>query len=47
MTKINFAFLDALTRIAELKIEQLFNGIGMISVLKDFFYVKRFYRTYC
>ncbi len=30
MTKIDFAFLDALTRIAELKIEQLFNVIGII-----------------
>ncbi len=29
MTKINFAFLDVLTGIAELKIEQLFNGIGI------------------
>ncbi len=29
MTKTNFAFLDALTRIAELKIEQLFNVIGV------------------
>ncbi len=29
MTKINFAFLDALTRMAEVKIEQLFNGIGI------------------
>ncbi len=27
--KNNFAFLDALTRIAELKIEQLFNVIGI------------------
>ncbi len=30
MTKNNFAFLDVLTRIAELKIEQLFNVIGII-----------------
>ncbi len=30
MTKTYFAFLDALTRIAELKIEQLFNVIGII-----------------
>ena len=29
MTKTNFAFLDALTRIVELKIEKLFNGIGI------------------
>ncbi len=29
MTKTYFAFLNALTRIAELKIEQLFNVIGI------------------
>ncbi len=30
MTQTYFAFLDALTRIAELKIEKLFNGMGII-----------------
>ncbi len=30
MTKTYFAFLDDLTGIAELKIEQLFNVIGII-----------------
>ncbi len=29
MTKTNFVFLDVLTRIAELKIDQLFNGMGI------------------
>ncbi len=42
MTKINFAFLYVLTRIAELKIEQLFNGIGINTgyikmIIKKFF----------
>ncbi len=32
MTKTYFAFLDDLKRIAELKIEQLFNGIGIITL---------------
>ncbi len=46
MNKTDFTFLDVLTRMAELKIEQLFNEVGMICVLYiKFFLSKPFFST--